>query len=98
MCRVADSSHLPRRLSEIRSYATGASASLNPNLACTGCPNTDTRTEITDTQVTPWDAVGLLARQDANSISKCVAGLCSCPTAFDSTPAALGFSRVNGCW
>jgi hypothetical protein len=26
--------------------------------------------QVNDTQVTPWDSIGLLARQNANSISK----------------------------
>jgi len=69
--RVVDNSHLPRKLSEIRTYANGASASLNPDLACSSCPTTDTRVMISDTTKTPWDSIGLLARQDANSISKC---------------------------
>ena len=67
---MEDSSHLPRRLSEIRTFAANSSASLNPDLACDGCPTTDTRVEVQDTTATPWDAIGLLDRADANSISK----------------------------
>jgi V8-like Glu-specific endopeptidase len=70
---VEDNSHLPRRLSEIRTYAENASASLNPDLACESCPTTDTRVMVSDTTETPWDAIGLLARQDANSISNGIA-------------------------
>lgn len=76
--RVVDNSHLPRKLSEIRTYAGGASALLNPNLTCSSCPTTDTRFMISDTTKTPWDSIGLLARQDANSISKCAFGHTLC--------------------
>ena len=71
-CRVEDSGHLPRRLSEVgaRTFANGTSASLNPDLACNGCPQTDTRVMVNDTTETPWDSIGLLARQDSNDISK----------------------------
>ena len=52
-CRLGDASRLPRRLSEIetdgqaarRLLQGGASASLNPDLACQGCPTTDTRVQ-----------------------------------------------------
>lgn len=71
---MESSEHLPRRLSEVvgRSFAneTSTSASLNPDLACNGCPQTDTRVTVNDTEATPWNSVGLLARQDANDISK----------------------------
>lgn len=54
---MEDTAHLPRRLSEIvtdgeqarkllQSNSSSASASLNPDLACQGCPNTDTRVEV----------------------------------------------------
>ena len=52
--RLGDASHLPRRLSDIetdgqaarRLLQSGASASLNPDLACQGCPTTDTRVQV----------------------------------------------------
>ena len=70
--RVEDAGHLPRRLSEVRVRTLAdTSASLNPDLACTGCPQSDTRVPVNDTEEMPWDALGLLARQDANDISKC---------------------------
>lgn len=51
--RLGDASHLPRRLSDIetdgqaarRLLQGGASASLNPDLACQGCPTTDIRVQ-----------------------------------------------------
>lgn len=80
--KISDASHLPRRLSELGSaqtYAQDTSASLNPNLACENCPTTDTRIRVTDTTEAPWDAIGLLARQDANAIS---AGISQCSGAI----------------
>lgn len=47
-----------------------ASAQLNPDLSCKGCPSTDTRVQVQDTTVAPWDAIGLLARAQ-QAISKC---------------------------
>mmetsp|Transcript_16296 Transcript_16296/g.48870 ORF Transcript_16296/g.48870 Transcript_16296/m.48870 type:complete len:527 (+) Transcript_16296:514-2094(+) len=72
---VESSEHLPRRLSEVvgRTFANDTSASLNPDLACNGCPQTDTRVTVNDTEATPWNSVGLLARQDANDISNGIA-------------------------
>ncbi len=71
-CRVEDTGHLPRRLSEVKVRTlAGTSASLNPNVTCSGCPQTDTRVPVNNTEETPWDALGLLARSDANDIAKC---------------------------
>lgn len=52
-------------------YQSGTVAQLNPDLACQGCPSTDTRAQVQDTTVAPWDAVGMLARAE-QAISKCV--------------------------
>lgn len=82
---VTDSSQLPRRLSEVgtaQTYAadaSGTSVSLNPKLACATCPATDTRTLVQDTTIIPWDAIGLLARQDATSLA---AGISQCSGAI----------------
>ena len=63
---------LPRSLLDIDrawGYQSSASATPNPDLRCQGCPTTDTRTQVTDTTVAPWDAVGLLAREEQQALS-----------------------------
>lgn len=45
------------------------SATLNPRLACHGCPPTDTRLPVNNSQVVPFAAVGLLARRDRSLLS-----------------------------
>ena len=67
------SKQLPRSLLEIDSlysYASTTSATANPDLACQGCPTTDTRTEVTDTTEVPWSAVGLLAKEQQEALSE----------------------------
>lgn len=70
--RVEDAGHLPRRLSEVSRTLADTTASLNPDLACNGCPTSDTRVPVNNTKVAPWNALGLLALQDAYSISRCL--------------------------
>ena len=53
-----------------RDDASSTSANANPDLACSGCPTTDTRTEVTDTTAAPWDAIGLLMREEQQALTE----------------------------
>ena len=70
--RKTNGRRLPRSLAEIDKMYTyqSTTASLNPDLACQGCPSRDTRAQVTDTTVAPWDAIGMLARAE-QAINKC---------------------------
>lgn len=51
---------------------TTSGTSLNPTLACDGCPSSDTRTRVTDTTQYPYTAVGMVTRTQSSSISRYV--------------------------
>ena len=52
--------------------ATTTASSLNPTLACDGCPDTDTRVRVNDTTQYPWTAVGMVTRDQQGAISRSV--------------------------
>lgn len=68
MGRQTNGRRLPRSLAEIDAMHNYQSdtigAQLNPDLACQGCPPTDTREQVQDTTTAPWDAIGMLARAE----------------------------------
>ena len=64
---------LPRSLLGVEKelgYASTPAANANPDLACSGCPSTDTRSEVTNTTAAPWNAIGLLMREEQQALTE----------------------------
>ena len=59
------------RVRRAQVFQTAPTAAAEPNLACEGCPASDIRMQVSDTRSSPLTAIGMLAREKEQPLSKC---------------------------